>query len=129
MASQAPTNQLTNPLTGILPQTLFNFTTLFSYPVFFRLFHALLGVVVHFLEFLRSFRLECLLSQFSPFVARIKNLRNDPVFFFLFFLLTMFAKDLAVSATVALKVVISDFMSASSLLMKVRGANFPPLIA
>ena len=46
--------------------------------------------VVHFLVFLRSFRFKSFLSQFSPFVAQIKDFCSDPGFF----LLTMFAKDL-----------------------------------
>ena len=63
----------------------------FYFLIFFSLFHAPLDVVVHFLVFLRYFRLELFLSQFSPFVAQIKNFCSDPGFFFL---LTMFAKDL-----------------------------------
>ena len=63
---------------------------MFSYPVFFSLFLAPLDVVVHFLVFLRSFRLRSFLSQFSPFVAHIKNFCSNPGFF----LLTLFAKDL-----------------------------------
>ena len=63
----------------------FNLTTLFSYPVFFSLFHAPLDVVVHFLVFLRFFRLKSFLSQFSTFVAQIKNFFSDPVVFFFFF--------------------------------------------
>ena len=61
-------------------------------PIQFTLafFHAPLDVVVHFLVFLRSFRLKSFLSQFSPFVAQIKNFCSDPGFF----LLTMCAKDL-----------------------------------
>ena len=40
----------------------------------------------HFLVFLRSFGFESFPRQFSPFVAQIKNVRSDPVFFyFLFF--------------------------------------------
>ena len=57
---------------------------------FFPLFHAPLNVVVHFLVFVRSFRLESFLSQFPPFVAQIKNFCRDAGFL----LLTMFAKDL-----------------------------------
>ena len=78
-----------SPLT-FLPQIFFNLTTLFSYSVFFSLFRELFDVVVHFLVFLRSFRLKSFLSQFSPFVAQIKNFCSDPGFC----LLTMFAKDL-----------------------------------
>ena len=59
----------------------------FSYPVFFSLFHAPHDVVVRLLVFLRSFRLKSFLSQFSPFVAHIKNFSSDPGFF----LLMMFA--------------------------------------
>ena len=83
-------HQLVFPLTVVLPQIFFNFTTLFSYPVFFSLFRAPLDVVVHFLLFLISFWLKIFLSQFSPFVAQITNFCNDEGFF----LLTMFAKDL-----------------------------------
>ena len=80
--------QLVCPLTVFLPQIFFDLTTLFSYPVFFCLFHAPLDFVVHFLAFLRSFRFESFPSQLSPFVAQIKNLCSGPGFF----LLTMFAK-------------------------------------
>ena len=59
------------PLTVVLSQIFFNLTTLFSYPVFFSLFHAPLDVDVHFLVFLRSFRLKSFLSQFSLFVEQI----------------------------------------------------------
>ena len=41
----------------------FNLTTLFPYPVLFSLFHASLDVVVNFLVFRSSFRLESFLSQ------------------------------------------------------------------
>ena len=51
-------HQLVCPLTVVLPQIFCNLTTLFSNPVFFSLFHAPLDVVVHFLVFLRSFRLK-----------------------------------------------------------------------
>ena len=81
-------HQLVCLLTVVLPQIFFNLTTLFSYPVFFRLFHAPLDVVVHFLVFLRSFKLKSFLSQFSPFVAQIKNTCSDPGIF----LLTMFCQ-------------------------------------
>ena len=77
-------------LTVLLPQTFFNLTTLFSYPVVFCPFHAPLYVVVHFLVFFRSFRFKSFLPQFSPFVAQIENFCSDPGFF----LLTMFAKNL-----------------------------------
>ena len=83
-------HQLVCPLTVVLPQIFFNLTTRFSYPVLISLFHSPLDVVVHFLVFLRSFRLKSFLSQFSPFVAQIKNFCSDPGFF----LLTRFAKDL-----------------------------------
>ena len=75
-------HQLVCPLTVVLPQIFFNLTTLFSYPVFFSLFHAPLDVVVHFLVVLRFFRLKSFLSQFSPFVAQIENFCSDPGFFF-----------------------------------------------
>ena len=75
-------HELVFPLTVVFPQIFFNLTTLFSYPVFVCLFHAPLGVVVHFLLFLRSFRFKSLFSHFSPFVAQIKNVCSDPGFFF-----------------------------------------------
>ena len=75
------------PLTIVSSQIFFSVTTLFSYPVFFSLFNAPLDVFVHFLVFLRSFRLKSFLSQFSPFVAQIENFCSDPGFF----LLTMLA--------------------------------------
>ena len=59
-----------------------------SSAVFFCLFHSPLDVVLHFLVFLRSFRLKSLLSQFSLFVAQIENFCGDQIH------LTMFAKDL-----------------------------------
>ena len=46
----------------------------------FAFFHVSLDVVVHFLVFLRSFRLESFLSQFPPFVAHIKNVCSDRCF-------------------------------------------------
>ena len=61
------------PLPVVLLQIIFNLTTLFSYPVFFCLFHAPLDAKVHFPVFLRSFRFESFLFQFSPFVALLKN--------------------------------------------------------
>ena len=51
------------PLTVVLPQIFFNLTTLFPYPVLFSLFHAPLDVVVHFLVFRSSFRLESFLVK------------------------------------------------------------------
>ena len=48
----------------VLPQIFFNLTALFSYLVFFCLFHAPLDVL-HFPVFLRSFRFKSFLSQFS----------------------------------------------------------------
>ena len=74
-------HELVCPLTVVLPQIFFNLTTLFSFPVLFCLFHAPLGVVVHFLVFLRSLRFKSFRSQFSPFVAQIKNFCSDPEFF------------------------------------------------
>ena len=50
-----------------------NLTPLFSYPIFFCLFQAPLDFAVRFPVLLRSFRFESFLSQFSPFVAQIKN--------------------------------------------------------
>ena len=118
-------HQLVCPLTVVLRQIFFNLTTLFSYPVFFSFFYAPLDVV-HFLVFLRSFRLESFLPQFSPFVAQIKNFCSVPEFF----LLTMFAKDLMGCFNHSvLKMVIIESTSVSSLSMMVRGANFPPIIA
>ena len=49
-------HELVCPLTVVLPQIFFSVTTLFSFPVFFCLFHASLDVVVHFPVFLRSYR-------------------------------------------------------------------------
>ena len=47
-------------------------------------------LLIHFLEFLTSFRLESVLSQFSSFFAQIKNFCSDSWFF----LPTMFVKAL-----------------------------------
>ena len=74
-------HQLVCPLPVVLPQIFLSLTTLFSNPVFFSLFRAPLVDVVHFLLFLRSFRLKSFLSQFSPFLAQIKNFGSDPAFF------------------------------------------------
>ena len=63
------------------------------------------------------------LSQFSPFVAQIKNFCSDPGFFF--FWRCMPRISLAVSVTAVLKVVIIESKSASSLFMMVRGVNLP----
>ena len=76
-------HQLVCPLTVVLSRIFLDLTTLFSYPVLFNLFHAPLDVVVHFLVFLRFFRLKSFLSQFSPFVAQIENFCSDPGFFLL----------------------------------------------
>ena len=78
-------DQLVCPLTVVLPQFFFTLTTLFSQPVFFCLFRAPILIVVHFPVFLRSFRFESFLSQFSPF-----EFCNDLGFS----LLTMCANDL-----------------------------------
>ena len=48
---------------------------------FFLFFSASLDAVVHFLVFIISFRLESFLSQFSPFVAQIKNFCSNQRFF------------------------------------------------
>ena len=48
-------HKMVYPLAVVLSQTFFNLTTVFSYPVFFCLFHAPLDVFVHFLVFLISF--------------------------------------------------------------------------
>ena len=110
--------ELVCPLTVVLPKIFSNLTALFSYPVFFCLFHASLDVVVHFPVVRRFFRFNSFLSQFSPSAAQIKNFCSDPGFF----LLTMFAKDsLAVLVTAVLKVVIIKYRSVSSLFMTVRG--------
>ena len=61
-----------------------HYTVLLSSSIFLLLICAFF---MHLLMF-KSF-----LSQFSPFVAQIKNFCSDPRF--LFFLLTMFAKDLS----------------------------------
>ena len=100
-------------------------TTLFSYTVFFCLFHAPLDVAVHFLVFLRSFRFESFLSQFSPsHRSRISAVTQG----FLFWQ-SLPRISLAVSVTALLKVVIIQSMSAFSLFMMVRSANFLPIIA
>ena len=118
-------HELECPLTVVLPQIFSSVTTLFSYPVLFCLFHAPLDGVVYFLVFLRSFRFESFLSLFSLFVAQIKNFCSDPCFF----LLTMFAKDLpGCYRTAVLQVVIIESMSASSLFIMVKSANFPLII-
>ena len=67
-------HQLVCPLTVVLPQIFFSLTTLFSYPVFFSLFHAPLDIVVHFLVFLRSFRFESFLLLVLSFC------RTDQIF-------------------------------------------------
>ena len=79
-------HELICPLTVVIPEIFFNLTTPFSYPVFFSFFsllffHAPLHALVHFLVFLRSFKLKSFLSQFSPFVAQIENFCTDPGFF------------------------------------------------
>ena len=120
------------PLTVVLPHIFFNLTTLFSYPLFFCLFRAPLDVVVHLLVFLRSFRFESVLSQFSPFVAQIKNFCSDPIVLFVCFFSfwrCLPRIPLAVSVIAVSKVVIIESMSVSSLLMMVRDATFPPFIA
>ena len=71
-------HDLVCPLTVVLPQIFFSLTTLFSYSVFFCLFHAPLDVAVHFLVFLKSFRFESFRSQLSPFFAQIKNFCSGP---------------------------------------------------
>ena len=70
-------HELVYPLTVVPPQKLFSLITLFSYPVFFRLFHAPFDVAVHFPVFLRSFKFyrsflsSLLLSHWSKFSAMI----------------------------------------------------------
>ena len=54
-------------LTVVLAQIFFSLTTLFSYPIFFCLFHAPLDVVVRFLVFLRSFKFESVLFSVLSF--------------------------------------------------------------
>ena len=98
---------------AVLPQIFFNLTTLFSYPVFFSLFHAPLD------------RLKYFLPQFSPFVAQIKNSSSDLDFF----LLTVFAKNLTGCFSHCCVEGGDRCIYVSSLLMMVRGANFPPIIA
>ena len=113
-------------LTVVRLHTFFNFTKLFSYRVFFCLFHAPLDVVVHFLVFLRSCRFESFLPQFSPFCRTDQEFLQWPRVFF--FGRRLPRISLAVSITAVLKVVITESMSVSSLLMMVRGANFPPIV-
>ena len=133
------------PLTVVLPQIFFNFTTLVSSPLLFCLFRAMkkakenwsgvqfswycgspLDVVVHFLVLLKSFRVESFPCQFSSSVARIKNVCFDPDFLFWRCMPRIL---LAVSITAMLKVVFIESMPASWLFMMVRGANFPLIIA
>ena len=64
-------------------------------------------------------------SQFSPSVAQIKNFCSDPGFF----LLTMFAKNLTGCFSHCCVEGGDRCIYVSSLLMMVRGANFPPIIA
>ena len=71
-------DDLVCPLTVIVPQIFFNLTTLFSYSVFFCIFHAPLDVVGPFHVFLRSFRFESFRSHLSPFVSQIKNFCSGP---------------------------------------------------
>ena len=102
---------LPDSLTVVLSQILFNLTTLTSFPVFFCLFHEPFNVVVHFRGFFRSFRFKSFLSQFSPFVAQIKNFCSYPGFS----LLTMFAKDLtgcfvSLKRTKKMRLVDNDFI-------------------
>ena len=83
--------QVFHELVCPLPQIFFSLTKVFSYQVFFSLFHAPLDVVFHFPVFLRSFRFKSFLSQFSLLLlhrSRISLVTQD------FFLLAMFAKDL-----------------------------------
>ena len=120
-------HQLVCPLTVVLPQIVFNLATLFSYSVFFSLFRAPLDVVVHFLVFLRSFRLKFFLSHFSSFFHADQEFLQWPRFFFFWRCLPRIS--LAVSVTAVFKVVIIESMSVSLLLMMVRGANLPPIIA
>ena len=62
-------HELVSPFIDVLPQIFFSLTTLFPYPALFCLFHAPLDVAVHFLVFLKSFRFESVLTQFSPSVV------------------------------------------------------------
>ena len=78
-------HKLVCPLTVVLPQIFFNLATLFSYPVFFSLFHALLDVVVHFLAFSAPsgpnlfFLSSLLLSHRSKNSAVIQGFSSDDV--------------------------------------------------
>ena len=97
-----------------------------SKAIFLCLFHAPLDVVVQFLLFPSSLRFKSFLSQFSSFVAQIKNICSDPGFL----LPMVFAKDFTLSfghcsfdggdhwVHVCLIIV-----------MMVRVANFLPIIA
>ena len=111
-------HKLVSPLTVVLPQIFFNFTTLFSYPVFFCLFRASLDAVVHFLVCLRSFRFKSFFSPFSPFVTQIKNFSRDLGIFSWHCLPRI---SLAVSVTAVLKVVIIESRSVSLLFMMSDG--------
>ena len=69
-------HQLVCPLTVVLPQIFF--FSLHCSPIQFSLafFDAPLYVVVHFPVFLRSFRLKCFLSHFSPFVKFVAYIKK-----------------------------------------------------
>ena len=85
-------------LAVVFPEIFFNFT---------------------YLVFFRYFRFEYFISQFSPFIAKIKKFRSDP--FFSFFPLQCLQRiSLAVSVTAVLNVVIIELMPVSSLFMMVK---------
>ena len=120
-------HQLVCPLTVVLPRIFFNLTTLFFYPVFFSLFRAPPDVVVYFLYFLRSLRLIFFSFWVLSFCRTDQELLQwSRVFVFWRWLPRI---SLAVSVTAVLKVMIIESMSVSLLLMTVRGANLPPIIA
>ena len=120
-------HELVYPVTVVLREVCFGLITLFSYPVFFCLFQAPLDVAVHVVVFLRSFRFESFPSQFSSFVAQIKNFRSDPVFFFFWRFLPMIS--LAVSVTAGWRLWSLNLCLYLHFFMIVTGANFPPVIA
>ena len=96
-------HEFVRPLTVFLPHIFFNHTAVFSFPVFFCLFHVPLDVNVDLLRFLRSFRLKSLPSLFSAFVGQIKNFFSDSgFFFFLWRCLLRISPAVSLTATLAL---------------------------
>ena len=116
------------PLTVVLPQIFFNLTTLFFYTVFFCLFSV--PLMLSFISLYFSdpsgsnlFLLSSLLLSHRSRISAVTQV-------FSFFLLMIIAKDLTgCFSYCCVEDMIIESMSASSLFMMVRGANFPPTIA